>query len=84
MNRRNHNSINVAYQRSRDTGVPVSAEMYARATCIGRPYMWGVAAFGQPGVETVLAILRREFNLVMAECGKKSVGEINASSIVRA
>jgi isopentenyl diphosphate isomerase/L-lactate dehydrogenase-like FMN-dependent dehydrogenase len=55
----------------------------ARAICIGRPYMWGVAAFGQPGVETVLAILRREFNLVMAQCGKNSVSEINASSIVR-
>jgi len=55
----------------------------AKAICIGRPYMWGVAAFGQPGVETVLAIMRREFNLVMAECGKRSVAEINASSIVR-
>jgi isopentenyl diphosphate isomerase/L-lactate dehydrogenase-like FMN-dependent dehydrogenase len=55
----------------------------ARAICIGRPYMWGVAAFGQPGVETVLAILRREFNLVMAQCGRQSISEINASSIVR-
>jgi isopentenyl diphosphate isomerase/L-lactate dehydrogenase-like FMN-dependent dehydrogenase len=56
----------------------------AKAVGIGRPYMWGVAAFGQPGVETVLAIMRREFNLVMAECGKRSLAEINASSIVRA
>ena len=54
----------------------------ARAVGIGRPYMWGVAAFGQPGVETVLAIMRREFNLVMAQCGKRSLAEINASSIV--
>src|SRR6185369_2906712 len=56
----------------------------ARAICIGRPYMWGVASFGQPGVESVLAILRREFNLIMAECGKHSVAEITPSSIVKA
>jgi len=68
----------------RGTDVFKALALGARAICIGRPYMWGVAAFGQPGVETVLAILRREFNLVMAECGKKSLAEINASSIVRA
>ncbi len=55
----------------------------ARAICIGRPYMWGVAAFGQAGVESVLAILRREFNLVMAECGKRFVTEIGQTSIVK-
>src|SRR5207253_4215559 len=55
----------------------------ARAICIGRPYMWGLAAFGDAGVETVLAILRREFNLIMAECGKHSLTEINPASIVR-
>jgi isopentenyl diphosphate isomerase/L-lactate dehydrogenase-like FMN-dependent dehydrogenase len=31
----------------------------------------------------VLAILRREFNLVMAQCGKQSVADIRASSIVK-
>jgi 4-hydroxymandelate oxidase len=55
----------------------------ARAICIGRPYMWGVASFGQPGVEAVLSILRREFNLVMAQCGKRSLAEINPTAIVR-
>jgi isopentenyl diphosphate isomerase/L-lactate dehydrogenase-like FMN-dependent dehydrogenase len=35
-------------------------------------------------VETVLAILRREFNLVMAQCGKHSLAEITPSSIVSA
>jgi 4-hydroxymandelate oxidase len=68
----------------RGTDVFKALALGAKAVCIGRPYMWGVAAFGQPGVETVLAILRREFNLVMAECGKKTVAEINASSIVKA
>ena len=26
----------------------------AKAVCIGRPYLWGLGAFGQPGVERVL------------------------------
>ncbi len=67
----------------RGTDVFKALALGARAICIGRPYMWGVASFGQPGVETVLAILRREFNLVMAECGKHSIAEIGPSSIVR-
>ncbi|HET9942329.1 MAG TPA: alpha-hydroxy acid oxidase, partial [Terriglobia bacterium] len=53
----------------RGTDVFKALALGARAVCIGRPYMWGVAAFGQPGVEAVLAIMRREFQLVMAECG---------------
>ena len=67
----------------RGTDVFKALALGARAVCIGRPYMWGVAAFGQPGVETVLKILRREFNLVMAQCGKRSLKEIDGSSILK-
>jgi isopentenyl diphosphate isomerase/L-lactate dehydrogenase-like FMN-dependent dehydrogenase len=68
----------------RGTDVFKALALGARAICIGRPYMWGVAAFGDAGVETVLAIMRREFNLTMAECGKRSLAEITPSSIVAA
>jgi isopentenyl diphosphate isomerase/L-lactate dehydrogenase-like FMN-dependent dehydrogenase len=68
----------------RGTDVFKALALGARAICIGRPYMWGVAAFGQPGVEAVLSILRREFELVMAECGKRSLAEITSSSITAA
>jgi len=67
----------------RGTDVFKALALGARAICIGRPYMWGVASFGQPGVETVLAIMRREFNLVMAQCGKKSIAEITPASIIK-
>jgi isopentenyl diphosphate isomerase/L-lactate dehydrogenase-like FMN-dependent dehydrogenase len=67
----------------RGTDVFKALALGARAICIGRPYMWGVSAFGQAGVETVLGIMRREFNLAMAECGKSSLAEISASSIVK-
>ena len=67
----------------RGTDIFKALALGARAICIGRPYMWGVSAFGQAGVESVLGILRREFNLVMAQCGKQSITEIAPSSIVR-
>ena len=54
----------------------------ARAVCIGRPYVWGLAAFGQVGVERVLDILRRELELVMRQCGARSLKEISPAFIV--
>ncbi len=41
----------------------------ARAVCVGRPYLWGLGAFGQPGVEAVLDILREELELAMRMSG---------------
>ena len=35
------------------------------AGCVGRPYIWGLGAFGQPGVEKVLDILRTELLAIM-------------------
>jgi isopentenyl diphosphate isomerase/L-lactate dehydrogenase-like FMN-dependent dehydrogenase len=54
----------------------------ATAAGIGRPYIWGLASFGQEGVETVLAILRRELELVMKQAGTVSVKRITSNHIV--
>ncbi|NMM47889.1 alpha-hydroxy acid oxidase [Marinigracilibium pacificum] len=54
----------------------------ASAVGIGRPYLWGLAAFGQPGVEMVLKILKEEFKLVMKQTGTRSISEINKGSLV--
>lgn len=67
----------------RGTDIFKAIALGARAVGIGRPYVWGLAAFGQPGVEQVLEILRRELELVMKQCGTTSVREINSSYIVR-
>lgn len=67
----------------RGTDIFKALALGARAICIGRPYLWGVVAFGEPGVEAVLSILRRELNLVMAQCGKRSLAEIGPSSVVK-
>lgn len=55
----------------------------ARAACIGRPYLWGLATDGARGVQRVIEILRDEFDLAMALTGKRSVAELDASAIWR-
>ncbi|HEV2700690.1 MAG TPA: alpha-hydroxy acid oxidase [Steroidobacteraceae bacterium] len=54
----------------------------ASAVGIGRPYAWGLAAFGQDGVERVLDILNLELRLAMVGCGARSVAEIKAASLI--
>jgi 4-hydroxymandelate oxidase len=56
----------------------------ARAVCIGRPYLWGLGAFGQAGVEAVIDMFRKELTLVMQQCGTRNIGEIKTGLIERA
>ncbi|MGH7680246.1 MAG: alpha-hydroxy acid oxidase [Gemmatimonadaceae bacterium] len=51
---------------------------------VGRPYIWGLAAFGQEGVEVVLTLLRRELELVMRQAGTVSVKRISRDYVVAA
>ena len=53
----------------------------ADAVCIGRPYLWGLAAFGQEGVEKVLQILRTELRWAMMNAGTPSISDINRSHL---
>ena len=55
----------------------------ATAVGIGRPYIWGLGAFGQPGVDRVLEILNNELRLAMVGCGARSIREITSASIMR-
>jgi 4-hydroxymandelate oxidase len=55
----------------------------ARAVGIGRPYIWGLSAFGQEGVERVLEILRAELDLTMRQCGISSVAGITRASVLK-
>jgi isopentenyl diphosphate isomerase/L-lactate dehydrogenase-like FMN-dependent dehydrogenase len=54
----------------------------ATAAGIGRPYVWGLGAFGQEGVETVLALLRRELEMVMKQAGTVSIKRITREYVV--
>ena len=65
----------------RGTDVFKALALGANSICIGRPYNWGLAAFGQPGVEAVLAILRRELDGIMRQVGTTSVDKITRAYI---
>ncbi|HTX23830.1 MAG TPA: alpha-hydroxy acid oxidase [Steroidobacteraceae bacterium] len=71
-----------------DGGVRHGTDVYkalalgAAAVGIGRPYAWGLAAFGQAGVERVLDMLTRELRLAMAGCGVRAIQEISSESII--
>lgn len=54
----------------------------ATAVGIGRPHIWGLSSFGQEGVETVVAILRRELQTIMAQTGAASIAQIRRDSLV--
>ena len=54
----------------------------ATAVGIGRPHIWGLASFGQEGVETVVALLRRELQVAMAQSGAASLAQIRKDSLV--
>ena len=48
----------------------------AKAVCVGRPVLWGLAANGREGVATALAMLRRELDLAFALCGCANVASV--------
>jgi 4-hydroxymandelate oxidase len=66
----------------RGTDIFKALAMGATAVGIGRPEAWGLAAFGQPGVEAVLEILRRELKTIMRQAGTPSLDKIVRSSVV--
>ena len=45
----------------------------ANAAYIGRPYLYGLGAYGRKGVSRVLEILRSEFDTTMALVGERDV-----------
>jgi L-lactate dehydrogenase (cytochrome) len=47
----------------------------ARATLIGRAYIYGLGAMGEQGVALALELMRRELDVTMALCGLRDVRE---------
>jgi isopentenyl diphosphate isomerase/L-lactate dehydrogenase-like FMN-dependent dehydrogenase len=68
----------------RGTDAVKALAMGAQAVGIGRPYLWGLGAFGQEGVERVLEIVRTETRAAMQQCGARSVKELDPSFVRRA
>jgi isopentenyl diphosphate isomerase/L-lactate dehydrogenase-like FMN-dependent dehydrogenase len=60
----------------RGTDVFKALAMGASAVGIGRPYCWGLGAFGQAGVERVLDLLNRELLITMVGSGTPTIDSI--------
>jgi isopentenyl diphosphate isomerase/L-lactate dehydrogenase-like FMN-dependent dehydrogenase len=72
-----------------DSGIRGGADVFkalalgARAVCVGRPYVYGLALAGQAGVTAVLSHLMAELDLTMALAGYATVPEIDRDSLRR-
>jgi 4-hydroxymandelate oxidase len=67
----------------RGTDIFKALALGATAVGIGRPHSWGLAAFGQAGVEAVLDILRRELQTIMRQAGTTSVDKITRNYLAQ-
>jgi isopentenyl diphosphate isomerase/L-lactate dehydrogenase-like FMN-dependent dehydrogenase len=67
----------------RGTDIAKALCMGATAVCVGRPYIWGLGAFGQPGVERVLELLRTELFAIMQQVGAPSIKHLVPAMVRR-
>jgi (S)-2-hydroxy-acid oxidase len=67
----------------RGTDIFKALALGAAGVGIGRPQAWGLAAFGQPGVEAVLDILNTELTNIMRQAGTPTVASITRASVAR-
>lgn len=68
----------------RGTDIVKALCMGASAVCIGRPYVWGLGAFGQAGVERVMELLRIELHAAMQQAGAPSIKHLVPAMVRRA
>lgn len=72
-----------------DSGIRTGADMFkaialgAKAVCLGRPYVYGLAVGGEAGVREVLRNFRAEFERTMALAGCASLAEITPDMLKR-
>jgi len=72
-----------------DSGIRSGADMFkalalgAKAVCLGRPYVYGLAAAGEEGVREVLRNFKADFDLTMGLAGCASISDISRDSLTR-
>ncbi len=67
----------------RGTDIVKALCLGASAVCVGRPYIWGLGAFGQPGVERVLELLRTELYAAMQQVGAPTIKHLVPAMVRR-
>jgi 4-hydroxymandelate oxidase len=53
----------------------------AQAVLLGRPTVWGLAAYGEQGVQGVIELIQSEFARDMAMCGKVDLQALDRSAV---
>ena len=56
--------------------------MGAQGTYIGRPYIYGLGAYGEKGVKLTLELIQKELDISMALCGYKNIQDVDSSAIL--
>lgn len=67
----------------RGTDIFKALALGAQAICIGRPYLWGLATFGEDGVGMVLSLMRAELERIMKLAGTPSIKDIRPAFVKR-
>jgi len=71
-----------------DSGVRRGADIFkalalgADAVGIGRPYVWGLGAFGQQGVDKVIELILDEFRMTMRQTRTTAIDQIVSSFVM--
>lgn len=63
----------------RGTDILKALGLGAKAVLVGRPVMWGLAAYGAEGVQGVVETLQTELGRYMCMCGRPSIAAIDSS-----
>ena len=56
--------------------------MGAKATMIGRSYIYGLGAMGQQGVKAALEVIAKEIDITMALCGERDIKNFGAHNLL--
>jgi 4-hydroxymandelate oxidase len=67
----------------RGTDVFKALALGATAVCIGRPYCWGLGAFGEDGVTAALRLIDEELVSTMRQAGVTRIADITAKSLMK-
>jgi isopentenyl diphosphate isomerase/L-lactate dehydrogenase-like FMN-dependent dehydrogenase len=65
----------------RGTDIFKALALGATAVGIGRPYVWGLAAFGEEGVAAVIRMLKAELVMAMQTCGTRHLRDIGRDRV---